>query len=106
MFRIDSPVTIVLDEQDADRLLRVLYNGTRPKHVHTLICLCGAIADLRDHQSAWDGWQILPHAKCPTCLAETQAAAIEELYPSQAYDQFLQVLEKILLRTARARGGE
>jgi 2-keto-3-deoxy-galactonokinase len=101
MFRLDPPATIVLDEQDADRLLKVLYNGTRPKRVHTLICLCGAIADLRDHSSAWDGWQVLPHAKCPACLAETQAAAIEELYPSQAYDRFLQALERTLLKAAR-----
>lgn len=104
MFRIAPHSLVELDEEDADRILRILYNGSRPKRVHTLICLCGAIADLRDHESAWDGWQVLPHAVCPTCLAESHAEAIDELYPSQAYEIFLKVLEEILLRTARARG--
>ena len=106
VYSMTPPATIVLDEQDADRILRILYNGTRPSRVHTLICLCGQLADLRESPGAWNGWQILPHALCPLCLAEGKANGIEELYPSQAYEQFLKVLEEILLRTARSRGGE
>ena len=59
---------VILDELDADRLLRMLYNGTRPAKVHTLVCLCGAIGDLRVSEQAWNGWQILPTAKCPACI--------------------------------------
>ena len=98
--------TIVLDEDDADRLLRMLYNGRRPARVHTLICFCGRIADLREDECAWNGWQILPHAKCPDCLAKVNSEAVEEIaltYPSLAYERFLLQLEKILLQTARER---
>ena len=75
----ETPTTVVLDELDADRLLRVLYNGPRPAKVHTLICLCGAIADLRESPRAWNGWQILPTAKCPNCLAKPRKEACDGL---------------------------
>lgn len=77
---------IVLDEQDAAELLTVLYNG-KPHHVHILICLCGAIADLRVSAKAWNGWQILPHAKCPRCI-ETRKTETVELYPTRARQRF------------------
>jgi 2-keto-3-deoxy-galactonokinase len=85
---------VILDEVDADRLLRALYNGTRPRHVHTLICLCGAIADLRTDPKAWNGWQILPHAKCPACR-HTVVERDEELYPTQARARFLLKIDAI-----------
>ena len=68
-------ITIILDDLDeceADRLLRLLYNGIRPSKVHTLVCLCGAIADLRLSKKAWNGWQVLPTAKCPCCLVKSR----------------------------------
>ncbi len=77
---------IILDEQDAADLLRVLYNG-KPHNVHTLICLCGATADLRESPKAWNDWQILPHAKCPTCLKKPAPKSVE-LYPVQARERF------------------
>ena len=86
-------IRVLHDENDAWNLLRVLYNGRRPARVHTLICLCGALADLRESPKAWNGWQILPHAKCPACLATTQAAEIAEMYPSHAFQRFLQELQ-------------
>ncbi len=46
---------IILDEHDAVRLLQILYNGVKPQRVHTLICACGAMADLRETPSAWNG---------------------------------------------------
>jgi hypothetical protein len=98
--------TIVLDELDADRILRWLYNGHRPERVHTLICLCGEIADLRKSPAAWNGWRILPNAVCPECLASEDAKKVQEiaeLYPSLAYEKFLKQLEKILLQKARNR---
>jgi hypothetical protein len=98
--------TIVLDELDADRILRFLYNGHRPERVHTLICLCGTLADLRESPKAWNGWRILPNAVCPECLAAgntRKAAEIADLYPSRAYEIFLKQLEKVLLQKARAR---
>jgi hypothetical protein len=84
----------VLDEHDVDTLLRVLYNGTRPTRVHTLVCGCGALADLRVSTKAWNGWQVLPHAKCPKCLAATSAALyFEELYPQLARERFDREME-------------
>jgi hypothetical protein len=91
---MDSNNRIVLDEQDADQLLRVLYNGRRPENVHTLICLCGAIADLRESPKAWNGWQLIPNAKCPRCL-ETPAAPSFQLFPVNAREQFAIRLAKL-----------
>jgi len=84
---------IILDEHDADTLLRILYNGTRPVHVHTIACLCGAVADLRVSPCAWNGWQVLPHPKCPNCLAQHRAALIYEPSPERARAEFLKILE-------------
>jgi len=82
---------IVLDEEDAEKLLRRMYNGKRPERIHILICLCGAWADLRKSPKAWNGWRVLPNAACPDCLSRQnvqKAREIAELYPSQAYDRF------------------
>jgi len=87
--------TIILDEHDADTVLRILYNGTRPARVHTLVCLCGAIADLRVSPCAWNGWQILPHAKCPACLALASVAPIEEQSPQLARERFLKMIDEL-----------
>jgi len=87
-------IRVILDEHDADRLLRILYNGTRPARVHTLICLCGAIADLRMNVCAWNGWQVLPHAKCPTCRALASAASTEELQLELARERFLNLVHQ------------
>ena len=86
---------IILDEHDADTLLRILYNGTRPARVHTIACLCGAVADLRVSPCAWDGWQVLPHAKCPACLALSRVAMIDELSPELARERFLKMVEAL-----------
>src|SRR5689334_8495068 len=87
-------IKIILDEHDADRLLRILYNGTRPAHVHTLICSCGAIADLRVSKCAWNGWQILPHPRCPACLTAESASLVYAPSPDEARERFLQLVEK------------
>jgi len=86
---------IIIDEQDADRLLRILYNGTRPERVHTMVCLCGAIGDLRESPRAWNGWQVLPHPKCPTCLETTRARTIETLFPNGARSRFLLLMDEL-----------
>jgi len=84
---------ILLDEEDVDRLLKLLYHGQRPARVHTLICGCSAQADLRRNPKAWNGWQILPFAKCPDCL-KTPPPADGEAYPSLARARFLQQLKE------------
>jgi len=89
-----------LSEEDTDRLLRMLYNGTRPARVHTLICACAEIADLRVSPGAWDGWQILPTAKCPECLKCEHAASIQDAYPIQAHERFVGMVGAIGLRKA------
>lgn len=88
-------IKVILDEHDADRLLLILYNGTRPPRVHTLACLCGAHADLRVSPCAWDGWQVLPNAKCPACLALTNVSLVEQAYPERARERFLEMIRII-----------
>lgn len=68
--------------EDVDRILRLLYNGTRPRHVHTLICSCGRQASLTKGDAEWLGWQILPNPKCPSCVAG-------EPYRGPARERFL-----------------
>lgn len=104
--RLTSQTLIVLDEQDTDRIWRLLYNGTRPKRVHTVVCACGRVADLRVSEDAWVGWKVYPYAKCPDCLARDYDQTIQEiagLYPSQAYETFVKRLEQVMLRKARSR---
>lgn len=88
---------IIVDAQDADKLLRVLYNGTRPERVHTLICLCGAIADLRVSSSAWNGWQVLPYARCPNHKQQTET--IVESYPQLAHERFQGLIDQMNSRS-------
>ena len=87
-------ITVILDAEDADKLLRVLYNGRRPLRVHTLLCACGALADLRVSACAWTGWQVLPTAKCPVCIERTRAGiCTEHGYPVRAQVRFVKLVE-------------
>lgn len=88
---------IVTDEADADRILRRIYQGRRPARVHLLICACGEMADLHDDPGAWNGWQILPHARCPKCLAERQLVQWD-LQPVEARARFLALVERLGVR--------
>jgi hypothetical protein len=90
-----EPTYVILDEEDASKLLQRLYNGKRPAKVHLLICLCGAIADLWVSASAWNGWQVLPHAKCPKCLDIALVGVVESLYPDRARMIFNSYLQEI-----------
>ena len=82
-------VTIIPQEGDVDRLLRILYNGTRPHRVRLLICACGHSASLTDGDAAWLGWQILPHAKCPSCVAQQPYEGPE------ARERFIQLIDQL-----------
>lgn len=86
---------VILDEADAAQLLRVLYNGPKPARVHTLICICGAIGDLRTSPKAWNGWRILPHPVCPDCLARGTQSYEQKYFPVQAQDRFTQLVEQL-----------
>lgn len=57
-----------ISELETGKLLRVLVNGIKPARVYVLICGCSAWADIRKNPKAWNGWQIVPFAKCPACL--------------------------------------
>lgn len=97
-----------MDEHDTDRLLKLLYHGRKPERVHTLICACGAMGDLRQGEKAWNGWQIIPHAKCPACL-RIQAPADGEAYPDLARKRFLNQLVPAFLaseETCKEKRGE
>jgi hypothetical protein len=91
---VDKSTYVILDAADTDRLLQVLYKGARPLRVHTLICGCGAIADLRRSPSAWDHWQIFPSALCPGCRALDQLPGIQET-PELARQRFLMLVEQL-----------
>lgn len=87
--------TYIVTEEDVARLLCLLYHGKRPRHVHTLLCLCGAVADLRTSPAAWNGWRVLPTARCPQCIVRESRSILEELYPLRAEERFLELLEQI-----------
>lgn len=94
---------VVLDELDADRILRRLYNGRRPEKIHILICLCGAMGDLWQSPRAWNGWRVLPNAVCPACLANESLCKLEDvarLYPSLAHKRFRKELAQLRLQKA------
>lgn len=103
----DPQSTIVLDVQEARRLLLMAANGTtRLSQVHVLVCLCGATADLREDPSAWNGWRVVPllDCTCPACLECESLQKTQQhdvLYPSQAQKQFAKSLEQVLLRKVR-----
>lgn len=84
---------VILDEADADKLLRILYNGTRPACVHTLACACGAFADLRKSPGAWDGWQLIPHPMCPRCLSIERVTIVYLPWPEMSREKFFKLLE-------------
>lgn len=86
--------SVIIDELDVDKLLRYLYNGRRPDRIHTLICSCGAIADLRTSPKAWNGWQELPYAKCPGCLLQPPAL-FNEMQLQPAHQRFLETLSRL-----------
>ena len=89
---------VILDEEDASQLLRILYNGKRPARVHTLICLCGNIADLRKNPKAWNGWQILPTAKCPECLLLPKTGTTGQVeYNGPARARFEKAVQTLLI---------
>jgi hypothetical protein len=79
---------VILDEADTDRILKLLYNGTRPTRIHTLVCSCGRFADLRASECAWNGWQLLPYARCPWCLGHRRALVFPDLQPQLARERF------------------
>lgn len=61
---------IQLDERDFSKLMTVLLHGVRrnPRR-QVLVCACGRRSDsLECNPKAWNGWQIVPFAKCPCCL--------------------------------------
>ncbi|HJS17316.1 MAG TPA: hypothetical protein VJ785_01110 [Anaerolineales bacterium] len=92
---------VVLDEHDVDRILRILYNGTRPSQLHVLVCGCGTLADLHESPKAWDRWQVLPHALCPECLEKEAATPPEHDYPDEAWARFAQDLHDLFERKDR-----
>jgi hypothetical protein len=82
-------IKVILDADDCDALLRCLYHGARPVRVHTLLCGCGAQADLRKSPHAWNGWRVLPAPMCPHCMARLFP------YPHEARARFLALLERL-----------
>ena len=80
-----ATTTIVLDERDSSELLRILANANGKKNApqYVLVCLCGATADIRKDEHAWDGWQVAPGSRCPECI-EAGTPAQDPGEPSRA----------------------
>jgi hypothetical protein len=78
----------ILFLSDVDRILRILYEGSRPPGVKFLICSCGRHANLEMGDAQAIGWQILPHPACPTCIAH-------EPYQGPARDRFIELVDRL-----------
>ena len=61
----DEPTTILPQTGDIERLLRILYKGTRPPLVRIFVCGCGRSVNLTRQDAQTFGWQLLPHVECP-----------------------------------------
>lgn len=80
---------VILFYSDVDRILRVLYEGSRPRGVQFLICSCGAVANLTQSDAQAIGWQLLPTPLCPRCLAG-------EPYTGPARSEYLKLVDQLL----------
>lgn len=87
---LDGEVVFLISS-DVDRILRILYNGSRPSGVRYLICSCGRVASLINNDSEALGWQILPHPKCPGCRAAGT-------YNGPAREQYIQLVNRLTSR--------
>lgn len=74
---------------DVDRILRMLYDGSRPARVQYLVCGCGRIANFRVSDAQGIGWQLLPHVVCPGCL-------VKEPYTGPARDRYLALVDELV----------
>lgn len=95
MNQIYKPVVILMSS-DVDRILRLLYDGSRPPRVRFLICSCGECANLHLSDAQAIGWQLLPHPVCPRCRAN-------EPYDGPARDRYLALVDKLAADTGTAR---
>jgi len=85
-------IKVLMDAADCEALLDTLYRGTRPPRVHTLICRCGNLADLRESVQAWDGWQVLPAPLCPHC----RATEFPNPNAVEARERYLKLVDKLV----------
>jgi hypothetical protein len=90
---LEIPIIVLMDAADSDALLGALYES-RPPRVHTLICACGNLADLRESAQAWDGWQVLPTPLCPSCRAKEFPNPLE----GETRERYLALVEKLLIK--------
>ncbi len=79
----------ILDEADAGTLLHKLHKCASP----VLTCLCGRSADLRDRPDAWNGWQVLPFAKCPECLKVPAVESVFKIQIGNASERIKQLIK-------------
>jgi hypothetical protein len=82
---------VFLISEDVDRILRILYHGSRPTRIHFLICSCGRVAQLTQSDADAIGWQILPNPRCPDCVAG-------ETYQGPARERYIQLVNKLTSR--------
>jgi hypothetical protein len=81
--------TVIFFIEDLDRILRILYHGSRPAGVRFLICSCGRVVNLTDSDADAVGWQILPHVQCPGCRQH-------EPYDGPARERYMALVDKLL----------
>jgi len=83
--------TVIYLIEDLDRILRILYHGSRPAGVQYLICSCGRVANLTNGDADAIGWRVLPHPLCPGCVAG-------EPYQGPARERFIKLVNELLAR--------
>lgn len=91
----DDREVVFLHLSDVDRILRILYHGSRPTRIHFLICSCGRVAQLTPSDADAIGWRVLPHPVCPGCLAH-------EPYQGPARERYMQLVDKLLAERAQS----
>jgi hypothetical protein len=86
----------VLFPTDVDRILRILYHGSRPPGVRYLICGCGRVANLTQSDADAMGWRILPSPQCPVCGHLGAPDAMETEVHNQARKRYLELVDQLV----------
>lgn len=81
---------VIMSLEDVERILCMLYQGSRPPRVRYLVCGCGRVANFEIGDAQAIGWQLLPNVLCPRCCVCPPYEGPE------ARERYLALVEKLL----------
>jgi hypothetical protein len=87
---IDRQTSIIAQPGDLERLVRLLYKGSRPPLVRIFVCGCGRSAGFTGDEADALGWQILPFVQCPACIER------EPYQGAEARDRFIKLVDLLI----------